>query len=211
MTRGKLLKAEWPILADLNLSGQVILTSLLADEHKLRGDLCNTERCRALLFEAHVAEFVLRGSVQEVGWRRYAPGLSDFLTVAPQLQVECKLVTKNASVERVMEKAFERVDQSREGYGPFVLVAGCDVPIDGADIRAIPALIHSTAEGWFERHREVAAVIALLPERVTPVPHWDPYAGYQSLQFRNGSAVILRSTVATTPLPRGFDFKIRDS
>jgi hypothetical protein len=211
MTRGTLLTAEWPILAVLNLRAQVILTSPIGDDRRLKGDLCNTERCRALLFEADVAEFVLRKSVQEIGWRRYAHGVSDFLTVDPQLQVECKLVTKNASVERVMEKAFERVDQLREGDGPFVLVAGCDVPIEGADIKAIPELIGATAEGWFDRHREVAAVIAILPEQITPVPHWDPYAGYQSVQLANGSAAIVRSNVATTPLPPRFDFKIRDS
>jgi hypothetical protein len=212
LTSGRLLAAEWQAVVDLNLSAEIILRSLrgLVEDHQLLSDLCNSERCRALLFEAHVAEFVLRRSVRQIGWRRYVPGRSDFLTDGPQLQVECKLATKNASVEGVVKKAFERVDQWRDGDGPFVLVAGCDAPIDSADIQAIPRLIGAAAARWFGRHPEVAAVIAMLPEHIPPAQR-DPAVSYRTLQFRNGSAVTFRSNVSTTPLPLGFDFKIRGS
>lgn len=211
LIKASLLTAEWPPLVDLNLNAQIILGGLRGSvrDHELRSDLCNSDRCRALLFEAHVAEFVLRNSVDDVGWRRYTPGRSDFWTRGPAIQVECKLVTKRASVQRVMKKAFARVDQRIEGDGPFVLIAGCDEFIDADDIRRLPELIGSVAEGWFARHLEVAAVLAVLPEvNEAPRPS-ESLARHTNLQFRNGSVAIFRSNVSTAPLPSGFDFMTR--
>ena len=52
-----LLTAEMQALANLNMNAETILRDLrgVARDHELRSDLCNSDRCRALLFEAQVA------------------------------------------------------------------------------------------------------------------------------------------------------------
>ncbi len=210
---GKLSGREWRALLDLDLSARAINFDLrpTAVVDVLRNDLCSTRRGRPLLFEAHVGEFILRPNVTRLGWRRYVEGKSDFLTAEPAIQVECKLLMERASVKRVIEKAFERVDQRSEGEGPFVLVAGCDDLIAAQDVRQVPELVQRFAEMWFDRHREVAAVVLVLPHAPEPLRASTHLYRHTDVQMRNGSVVVLKSSVSSAPLPAGFEFQIRET
>jgi hypothetical protein len=211
MIKGRTTVAERQTIARLNVQADVIMRSLVGQGHDedVRKHLCDTEKCRALLFEAHVAEFIISPNVRSFAWRRYVPGRSDFLTTDPMVQIECKLVTREATVQRVLEKAFDRVDQRAEGEGPFVLVAGADTPLDSDSIANVQASIGAKVNDWFGRHQEVAAVIAVLPAPVPAEERLRTSLGHRMLMFEYGSAVILRSNVSSVPLPPGFEFKAK--
>lgn len=196
-------------IAELEFFADAVVEHMLENvrEGELANDLARTSSCRSMWFEAQVLRLVVEPNVEIARWRRYEEGASDISTIGPQTQVECKLV-QTSSVAKLLDRVTDRVDQRRDGEGPFVLVGGLAVPLSDDTIARAAQHVRREHDRWFSRHPEVAAVLLLMPHEQTQVWTQNRF-GLTGLNFNRYAALWLRNNKANEPLPKHFDLKPR--